>query len=191
MVQESESASKPTFIHGHFFGAVGVLAGTASNIFCLPLSIQIHDGDGVISDWLGDESASHVVQMLRDGFRAAKYLENCPSVLNRYFLTVPLLKGWRAYSEERPGMFHVITRAKKNCTAYEKLGMYKVKGRRLLHGAAVLIQELFQVDAASFQKACLRIYGEEKEVRFLSRIYLWTGAVSTATVCTCQVYTYT
>ena len=36
MVQESESASKPTFIHGHFFGAVGVLAGKASKSFCLP-----------------------------------------------------------------------------------------------------------------------------------------------------------
>ena len=53
MVQESESASKA---------------------FCLPLSIQIHDGDGAISDWLGIESVSHVVQMLRDGFRAARYI---------------------------------------------------------------------------------------------------------------------
>ena len=32
MVQESESASKPTFIHGHFFGAVGVLAGSERTI---------------------------------------------------------------------------------------------------------------------------------------------------------------
>ncbi len=54
MVQESESASKPSFIHGHLWGAVGILIGNASNVFCLPLSIQIHDGDKVISGWLGD-----------------------------------------------------------------------------------------------------------------------------------------
>ena len=44
MVQESESASKPEFIYGHFFGAVGVLIGNTMKLFCLPLSIQIHDG---------------------------------------------------------------------------------------------------------------------------------------------------
>ena len=81
MVQESESASKPTFIHGHFFGAVGVLVGKASKSFCLPLSVQIHDGNRAISEWLGNGSVSHVVQMLRDSFRAGTYLwgQKCTS----------------------------------------------------------------------------------------------------------------
>lgn len=74
MVQESEDSSKPAFIHGHLWGAVGILVGNATKTFCLPLSIRIHDGDSVISDWLGDESVSHVVQMLRDGFRAARHI---------------------------------------------------------------------------------------------------------------------
>lgn len=39
MIQESESSAKATFIHGHFFGAVGVLIGSATKSFCLPLSI--------------------------------------------------------------------------------------------------------------------------------------------------------
>ncbi len=41
---------KPAFIHGHFFGAVKVPAGKVSKSFCLPLSIQIHDEDRVISE---------------------------------------------------------------------------------------------------------------------------------------------
>ena len=45
MVQESEDSSRPTFIHGHLWGAVGVLIGNAAKTFCLPLSIQIHDGE--------------------------------------------------------------------------------------------------------------------------------------------------
>lgn len=173
MAQESESASKPAFIHGHFFGAVGVLAGKASKSFCLPLSIQIHDGDSIISGWLGDGSASHVVQMLRDGFRAAKHFGSSLFVLDRYFLTVPLLKEWKAYSEKAPGLLHIVTRAKKNCTAYENPGAYKGRGRRPLHGPAVHLRELFTSEAASFQEACLQIYGSEKKVRFLSRTYLW------------------
>ena len=89
MVQESESASKPAFIHGHFFGAVGVPAGKASKSFCLPLSIQIHDGDRVINEWLEDESVSYVVQMLRDDFCAVQHFGYSLFVLDRYFLTCP------------------------------------------------------------------------------------------------------
>ena len=46
MVQESEDSPKPRFIHGHLFGAVGMLVGSAAKPFCLPLSLQIHDEDG-------------------------------------------------------------------------------------------------------------------------------------------------
>ncbi len=65
MIQKSESASKQAFIHGHFFGTVGVLIGNLTKIFCLPLSIQIHDSDKAICGWEGDESVSHVVQMAK------------------------------------------------------------------------------------------------------------------------------
>lgn len=173
MVQESESARKPRFIHGHFFGAVGVLAGTAAKSFCLPLSVQLHDGDEAVSDWLGEEHVSHVVQMFRDGCRAARYFGRSLFVLDRYFLTVPLLLEWSAYEKEHPGMLSIVTRAKRNCTAYEQPEPYKGRGRRPVHGRAVHLQELFESSAASFQQARLQVYGCEKEVRFLSKICLW------------------
>lgn len=91
MVQESESASKPSFIHGHFFGTVGILIGTAAKTFCLPLSIQSHDGDQVISDWMGDNAVSHVIQMLRDGIRTAEHFGSSLFVIlcqkNHYLLS--------------------------------------------------------------------------------------------------------
>ena len=173
MVQESEDSSKPTFIHGHLWGAVGVLVGNAAKIFCLPLSIQIHDGDSVISDWLGDESVSHVVQMLRDGLRAAQHIGRSLFVLDRYFLTRPMLREWRAYSAEAPGLLHIVTRAKRNCMAYERPGPYKGRGRRPIRGDAVRLRDLFVAQAESFRRARLQIYGAEKDVRFLSRTYLW------------------
>lgn len=173
MAQESEDSSKPALIHGHLWGAIGILAGSATKIFCLPLSIQIHDRDGVISDWLGDESVSHVVQMLRDGFRDAKHIGQSLLVLDRYFLTRPMLMEWQAYSAETPEMLHVITRAKRNCTAYEEPGVYKWRGRRPVRGDAVRLRDLFVSQSGSFQNVRLQIYGAEKDVRFLSRTYLW------------------
>lgn len=173
MIQESESASKQEFIHGHFFGAVGILIGNLTKIFCLPLSIQIHDGDKTVCDWEGDESVSHVVQMLRDGFRAAIYFGRCLFVLDRYFMTVPLLAEWQKESRQHPDLVHIITRAKKNCTAYEQPEEYKGRGRRPVKGKAVPIHELFCSAASSFTSAKLTIYGENKKVRYLTRTYLW------------------
>ena len=173
MIQESESASKPEFIHGHFFGAVGILIGNTVKTFCLPLSIQIHDGDKTICSWKGDESVSHVVQMLRDGFRAAIYFGRCLFVLDRYFLTVPMLEEWQKESKQYPELIHVVTRAKKNCTAYEMPGEYKGRGRRPLKGVVVHLKELFTSHTSSFLSAKLPVYGSKKDVRYLSRTYLW------------------
>ena len=66
-------------------GAVGVLIGNTVKTFCLPLSVQNHDGDKVVCNWEGDESVFHVVQMLRDDFRAVVYIGHCLFVLDRYF----------------------------------------------------------------------------------------------------------
>lgn len=37
MTQESETCSKPQFIHGHLLGAIGVIASTKAKRFCIPL----------------------------------------------------------------------------------------------------------------------------------------------------------
>lgn len=173
MVQESEDSSKPAFIHGHFFGALGILIGSASKSFCLPLSIRLHDGIECIREWRGEEQVSHVVQMFRDGCRAAGYFGPSLLVLDRYFLTVPLLTEWKAYAQKNPSLLHIVTRAKKNCTAYERPGKYKGRGRRPVRGEAVRLNQLFETARASFRTSAISIYGEEKEVRFLSRVYLW------------------
>jgi hypothetical protein len=42
--QESESNSKPAYIMGHSFQAVGVLAGALKSVFSVPLISRIHEG---------------------------------------------------------------------------------------------------------------------------------------------------
>lgn len=83
MTQESENANKPQYILGHFFGAVGVLIGSATKSFCLPLSIRFHDGDQAVFGWWKEQVPSHGIQMLENGIRASQYFGNSLFVLDR------------------------------------------------------------------------------------------------------------
>lgn len=49
--QESENSSKPDYIFGHLFGAVGILMGTSQKWFYLPLFLNLQDGVKTIFGW--------------------------------------------------------------------------------------------------------------------------------------------
>lgn len=74
--QESENSSKAKYIFGHMFGAVGVLIGDISRMFCVPLSMKIHDGIESIRQWNESDknTGSHIVQMIENSFGAAKIM---------------------------------------------------------------------------------------------------------------------
>lgn len=84
-----------------------------------------------------------------------------------------MLKLWSAFQKDFPNKLHIITRAKKNCVVYEQPEPYKGRGRKPLHGKESHLQDLFQTETTSFQTKTLQLYGCEKEVRFLSKVYLW------------------
>ncbi len=44
MRETTETQSKPSYFRGQCWGAVGVLVGSLSACFCLPLQLQIHQG---------------------------------------------------------------------------------------------------------------------------------------------------
>ena len=44
MHQDSETQSKPSYFRGHNWGAIGMLIGSISCAFCIPLSLGIHQG---------------------------------------------------------------------------------------------------------------------------------------------------
>jgi len=44
LYQESENLGKSPFIFGRHFGVVGLLAGTAKSLFCIPVMAEIHEG---------------------------------------------------------------------------------------------------------------------------------------------------
>jgi len=94
LFQESGDSSKPEYIFEHMFGGLGILAGSLSKWFWIPLRFNIQDGLQQTSGWAGFAVSlfSHLVQMVENGFHAAQAFGDSILLLDRYFLSVPALK---------------------------------------------------------------------------------------------------
>lgn len=175
--QDSEDQSKAEYIFGHFFGAVGVLVGTVAHTLCLPLKINIQDGLQEAASWKnsGISSASHVVQMIENGYDAAKTFGDSLLLLDRYFLTVPALRKMQALNASESGhRLEIVTKAKVNCTAYlepepRKPGQH---GRPRKKGDAIKLAPLFK-NTGDFKETTVTIYGERRTVKYQSLDLLW------------------
>ena len=174
--QESETVSKAPYIFGHMFGAIGILAGNANKLFCVPLSIRIHDGDAQIKQWIGDSkgSESHVVRTIREACAAVKIIGmKSILLLDRYYLSVPALMALTD-EETRDGkpLLSIVMRAKRNPVAYEE-PIRNTRGRPRIKGAKVKIKDLFESRIHDFTETAVTMYGKEETVMYYCRDLLW------------------
>lgn len=176
LFQESENSSKPEYIYGHMFGGIGVLAGNLSKWFCIPLSIRLHDGLQPMSQWehAPNEAGTHIVRIIQDAFHAAKVLGNSLLLLDRYYLSVPALIQLKHLNQTKNVHLDILTKAKINCTAYEKAPKKKPgRGRPPKKGNRVHLKERFQTHQHLFQDGSLLLYGKEKPVQYYCINLLW------------------
>ena len=176
LFQESENSAKPEFIHGHMFGGLGILAGSARRWACIPLSIRLHDGLQAAREWKGASvsAASHVVQMVEDAWHAAHTFGDSLLLLDRYFLTVPALEKLKELNGSGSVHMEIVTKAKKSCTAYQKPGPRRPgRGRPPKKGAAVRLKELFGSHKGQFQEAEIELYGKKEAIRYYCIDLLW------------------
>ncbi len=176
LFQESGNSAKPGFIHGHMFGGLGILAGSVRSWACIPLSIRLHDGLQAAREWEGASvpAASHVVQMVEDAYKAALTFGDSLLLLDRYFLTVPVLKKLGGLNASGAVHMDIVTKAKKHCTAYLKPGPRKPgRGRPPKKGAAVHLKDLFGSHAGQFQETETELYGKKQKIRYYSIDLLW------------------
>ena len=66
--------------------------------------------------------------MVGDAYRAAQTFGDCLLLLDRYFLTTPVLEALGALYRNGPVRLEIVTKAKKNCVAYEKPSLKKPGG---------------------------------------------------------------
>ncbi len=176
LFQESEDSSKPEYIFGHMFGGLGILAGSLSKWFCIPLRFNIQDGLQQTSEWAGSASSlsSHVVQMVENGFHAAQTFGNSILLLDRYFLSVPALKKLAELNCGSAVRMELVTKAKKSCCAYEKpVTRRPGPGRPPKKGNPVKLKELFESRCGQFREADVVIYGKKEHVRYFCTDLLW------------------
>jgi len=182
MFQESENSSKPAYISGHMFGGIGILAGDKIKKYCIPLFINIQDGIQTIHSWTkspqeSEESQklpSHVIQMIDNGYEAAKTFGKSLLLLDRYFLSVPALQRLKEHAGSGDTIMHLVTKAKKSCVAYEPPPKKKpARGRPCKKGASVKLKELFQSKANEFQESTVEIYDKEEKIRYYCVDLLW------------------
>ncbi|WP_430734245.1 transposase [Fodinisporobacter ferrooxydans] len=174
--QESENSSKAQYIFGHLFGAIGILMGMPQKWFCLPLFMNLQDGVKTIFGWSSpsERQDSHVVQMMDQGFAAAKAFGKALLLLDRYFLSVPALKLLNEWNATGTTRMHIVTKAKSNAVAYEHPSATKKgRGRPRKKGAEVKRKSLFQSRADAFQTAQVTIYGKDETVQYLCLDLLW------------------
>ena len=174
--QESENSSSPAYLFGHMYGAIGVLVGSIRKLFCVPLSICIHDGDAQIKQWANAATVpeSHVVRMIRQASQVAVRMGKSILLLDRYFLSVPGLTAWleEAQKAGRP-LLSLVMRAKGNPAAYEDPVQSSGRGRPRKKGEKVKVGDLFDSCKDVFKQAKVTLYGKEETLSYLCRDLLW------------------
>jgi hypothetical protein len=160
------------------FGMIGVLAGGLNKLFCIPLSMKIHDGDKEIKKWDAKHAEkiheSHVTRIIRDASQVARVLGKSLLLLDAYYLSVPALL---ALSEEAKNcgrsLISIVARAKRNAIAYEKPIRKPGRGRPPVKGKSVKLMDLWR-DSKTFRaKTTIRMYGKTEAVSFIFRDLLW------------------
>jgi hypothetical protein len=164
--QESDTVSKAPYIFGHMFGAIGILVGSTQKLFCVPLSIRVHDGDRQIRKWCGnDNNESHIVRTIREACNAVKILRRKSILLlDRYYLSVPAL-ATLLEEENQAGkpLLSIVMRAKRNPTAYLD-PIQNQRGRPRKKGEKVKVRELFDKCLHEFKETVVTLYGKEETV---------------------------
>lgn len=176
LFQESENSSKPEYIFGHMFGGLGVLAGDITKWFCIPLSLLLHDGLQPASSWEKSNisTVSHVVQMIENGYQAAKTFGDSLFLLDRYFLSVPGLKRLNELNASGSARMDLVTKAKKSCIAYELPPARKPgRGRPAIKGSSVKLKELFTTASEQFKETTAILYGKCEAIRYYHVDLLW------------------
>jgi hypothetical protein len=161
--QESESNSKPAFIMGHSFQAVGILVGALKSVFAVPLISRIHEGVVV---------SNRDKKTLLDKMIAI--IESLGLDQPFYFIADAYYASGKIVRKLLKNGNHLITRVKKNAVAYYPATEKNTgRGRKKVYGKKISLRELFG-NTDSMHTAPSPIYGEtNSQLRYLTVDLIW------------------
>jgi hypothetical protein len=178
--QDSETQSKPTYFRGHHWGIVGLLVGSLSHAFCLPLEARLHQGFAHVRADEGNEApaptlAVRLVQMALE----CAVRRDTPAllVLDAFFAIAPVFQLATSIWSLRlkQPFLDIVTRAKKNYVAYEPAPpkATPARGRPSKYGKSIKLKEVFETHTAQFVHASCSVYGHVETISYLALNLLW------------------
>lgn len=180
--QNSETQSKPSYFRGHCWGAIGLLIGSMSAPFCLPVSLAIHQGFIHIgADEKQNENkttmGSGIVQMAIDF--AISHSLPCIMILDAFFPTGKVFQlAASVYSIQlRAPLVTLIVRAKKSYVAYfePEESDQKPRGRKRKYGNKIKLMETFDHTDRFSEESC-KLYGRKENISISAADLLWKPA---------------
>ena len=185
LFQESDNSNKPSFIYGHHFGVLGLLAGLLNKkIFCIPLGAELHEGAQALREMQNKPTpmVNGRVKISITTLMAALAVKHITGmgretilVLDAYFAVGPVFLMLKAATNSAgQRIAHVITRAKSNVVAYKdpppRTGR---RGAPKKYGAKVHLRELFTKSRDQFEEATIDIYNKRKTIKLLTQDLIW------------------
>jgi hypothetical protein len=164
--QESGNTSKPEWVRGHYFSALGLLLGAGQALFAVPIIFKLHDG---IEAGVGESEPSLVEKMALLGVEFAargSYL-----ILDAYYAAANLIQLFRIHG------LHLITRVRISTVAYAEFCRLKKTGagRPRRWGTAVKLRELF-APIGECSQAVVWLYGQTTTVYYQCFTLYWDSA---------------
>lgn len=178
----SETQHKPSYFRGHCWGAIGLVVGTLSACFCLPLELRIHQGVRHLG-----QAASASPKRRTDPTLPERVVQmaltfaighDCPAflVLDAFFSIAGVFRlAQSVYSIALKQPYLVIlTRAKKNYVAYFPAALKPASrpGPQPRYGEKVHLMEVFDHPQGFDEVECC-VYGQRERVRLMSVPLLW------------------
>ncbi len=178
--ETSETQRKPSYFRGQCWGAVGLVVGSLTGCFCLPLELRLHQG----FKHLGQEESPATGSRPNLAERVVRMALNfavghdCPIflVLDAYFpigRVFRLARSVYSMALKQP-YITVLTRAKKSYVGYFPAPPKPPHrpGPQPLYGEKVHLLECFN-HLHLFETVSCRIYGKIETVQLTSLALLW------------------
>lgn len=162
--QESENVSKPEWIRGHYFSALGLLLRADKALFASLIVLKVHDG---IEGMEEDSGATLVDKM---ALLCVKYMEQGSyALLDAYYASVKVLTPFREQG------IHLISRVRITTVAKAAFSRRPGKhgpGRPRQWGSNIKLRELF-APIEMCNQASVWLYGQPMKVYYQCFEFFW------------------
>jgi hypothetical protein len=170
--QDSETGSKPSYFRGHHWGCIGMIIKIGSKFRLLPICATIQEGSG---NFVKSRKVTKTVQVIQMAIKVSQSANRKSIlVLDAFFSVGTVFDAAKKYLIEGVQLVHILTRSKKNITAFEPVPITKTnkRGRKKKYGKKIKLMSIFK-SKKKFKTAKAFLYKQEEKIEYLIFDLLW------------------